>query len=125
MGNYKNTHYLVCLYMKFPCHYIFIFVKHFSWEISALCPKFLKQLLNMPNDVKCVLRVKPKLLGAKTGSCRFPEVMEGMDSGFSSCAAPAFCHSPGILKIGRYMCVLRFARKLQGQRMRREGSGGA
>ena len=44
MENYKNTHYSVCLYMKFPCHYIFIFVKHFSWEISALCPKFLKQL---------------------------------------------------------------------------------
>ena len=44
LENYKNTHYLVCLYMKFPCHYVFIFVKHFSWEISALCPKFLKQL---------------------------------------------------------------------------------
>ena len=39
--NYKNTHYLFCLYMKFPCHYVFIFLKHFSWEISALCPKFL------------------------------------------------------------------------------------
>ena len=44
MENYKNTHYSVCLYMKFPCHYVFIFVKHFSWEISALYPKFLKQL---------------------------------------------------------------------------------
>ena len=37
MENYKNTHYLVCLYVKFPCRYVFIFVKHFSWEISALC----------------------------------------------------------------------------------------
>ena len=41
MENYKNTHYLVCLYKKFPCCYAFIFVKHFSWENSALCPKFL------------------------------------------------------------------------------------
>ena len=45
MENYKNTHYLVCLYIKFPCCDVFIFVKHFSWEIYALCPKFLKQLL--------------------------------------------------------------------------------
>ena len=29
MENYKNTHYLVCLYMKFPRRYVFIFVKHF------------------------------------------------------------------------------------------------
>ena len=29
MENYKNTHNLVCLYMKFPCRYVFIFVKHF------------------------------------------------------------------------------------------------
>ena len=44
MENHKNTHYLVCLYMKFPCRYVFIFVKYSSWEISALCPKFLKLL---------------------------------------------------------------------------------
>ena len=44
MENYKNTHHLVCLYMKFPCRYVFIFVKHFSWDISALCPTFLKLL---------------------------------------------------------------------------------
>ena len=44
MENYKNTHSLVCLYLTFPCRYVFIFVKHFSWEISALCPKFLKLL---------------------------------------------------------------------------------
>ena len=43
-GKLKNTHYSVCLYMQFPCRYVFIFVKHFSWEISALCPKFLKLL---------------------------------------------------------------------------------
>ena len=29
MENYKNIHYLVHLYMKFPCCYVFIFVKHF------------------------------------------------------------------------------------------------
>ena len=44
MENYKNPYYLFCLYVKFPCRYVFIFVKHFSWEISALCPKFLKLL---------------------------------------------------------------------------------
>ena len=43
-----------------------------------------------------LLRVKPKLPGAKTGSCRFLDVMRGMDSGFSSCAVPAFCRGPGI-----------------------------
>ena len=68
-----------------------------------------------------MLRVKPKLPGAKTGSHRFPDATGGMDSGFSSCTAPAFCRSPGILKIGRYMHVLRFAGKLQGRRIRREG----
>ena len=36
MENYKDTHYLFCLYVKFPCHYVFIFVKNFSWEI-LLC----------------------------------------------------------------------------------------
>ena len=68
-----------------------------------------------------MLRVKPKLPGVKTGSHRFPDATGGMDSGFSSCAAPAFCRGPGILKIGRYMCVLQFAGKLQGRRMRWEG----
>ena len=53
-----------------------------------------------------LLRVKPKLPSVKTRSCRFPDMTGGMDSGFSSCTAPAFCHSPGILKIGGYMCVL-------------------
>ena len=67
-----------------------------------------------------LLRVKPKLPGAKTGSRRFPDVTGGMDSGFSSCAAPAFCCGPGILKIGGYMCILRVAGKLQGRRMRQE-----
>ena len=43
MENHKNTHYLACLYIKLPCHYVFIFVKHFSWEISALCPKLLQK----------------------------------------------------------------------------------
>ena len=68
-----------------------------------------------------MLRVKPKLPGVKTGSHRFLDVMGGMDSGFSSCTAPAFGHGPGILKIGRYMRVLRVTGKLQGQRTRREG----
>ena len=68
-----------------------------------------------------LLRVKPKLPSTKTGSRRFPDVMGGMDSGFSSCTAPAFCRGPGISKIGRYMCILQVAGKLQGRRMRREG----
>ena len=68
-----------------------------------------------------MLQVKPKLPGAKTGSRRFPDVMGGMDSGFSSCTVPAFCRGPGISKIGRYIRVLRVAGKLQGRRMRREG----
>ena len=45
MENYKNTHYLVCLYMKFPCCYVFIFVKHFNWEIYTPCHKFYVKLL--------------------------------------------------------------------------------
>ena len=61
-----------------------------------------------------LLRVKPKLPGAKTGSRRILDATGGMDSGFSSCAAPAFCRSPGISKIGRYMCILQAAGKLQG-----------
>ena len=68
-----------------------------------------------------LLRVEPKLPGVKTGSRRFLDAMGGMDSGFSLCAAPAFCRSPGILKIGRYMHVLQVAGKLQGRRMRWEG----
>ena len=68
-----------------------------------------------------MLRVKPKLPGAKTGSRRFPDVTGGMDSGFSLCAVPAFCHSPGILNIGGYMCVPQVAGKLQSQRMGQEG----
>ena len=60
-----------------------------------------------------LLPIKPKLPGAKTGSRRFPDVTGGMDSGFSSCAAPTFCRGPGISKIGRYMHVLRVAGKLQ------------
>ena len=68
-----------------------------------------------------LLQVKPKLPSVKTGSRRFPDVMGGMDSGFSSCAVPAFSCGPGISKIGRYMHILRVAGKLQGQRTRREG----
>ena len=67
-----------------------------------------------------LLQVKPKLPGVKTGSHRLPGVMGGVDSGFSLCTAPAFCHSPGISKIGGYMHVQRVTGKLQGQRMRRE-----
>ena len=59
-----------------------------------------------------LLRVKPKLPGAKTRSCRFPEVTGGMDNGFSSCAAPAFCRGPGISDRGRYMRVLQAVRQL-------------
>ena len=59
-----------------------------------------------------MLQVKPKLPGVKTGSHRFPDVTGGMDSGFSLCAAPAFCCGPGISKIGKYMRVLRFTGKL-------------
>ena len=68
-----------------------------------------------------LLQIKPKPPSAKTGSRRFPDVMGGMDSGFSSCAARAFCRGPGISKIGRYMRVLQVSGKLKGQRMRREG----
>ena len=57
----------------------------------------------------------------KTGSRRFLDVTGGMDSGFSLCAAPAFCRGPGISKIGGYMRVLRVAGKLQGRRMGWEG----
>ena len=59
-----------------------------------------------------LLRVKPKLPGAKTGSHRLPDAMGGMDNGFSSCAAPAFCHGPGISDICRYLLVPRVAGKL-------------
>ena len=61
-----------------------------------------------------LLRVKPKLPSTKTGSHRFLDVTGGMDSDFSSCAAPAFCRGPGISKIGGYMHVLQVAGKLQG-----------
>ena len=80
-------------------------------------------LVRLKEDMVCpphepihvlMLQVKPKLPGAKTGSRRFPDVTGGMDSGFSSCAVPAFCHGPGISKIGRYMRILRVAGKLQG-----------
>ena len=53
MENYKNTHYLFCLYMKFLCRYVFIFVKHFSWEISALCPKFLHKTAVTCHNSQC------------------------------------------------------------------------
>ena len=68
-----------------------------------------------------MLQVKPKPPSVKTGSRRFLDVTGGMDSRFSSCAAPALCCGPSISKIGRYMCILQVAGKLQGQRMRREG----
>ena len=68
-----------------------------------------------------LLRIKPKLPGAKTGSRRFLDATGGMDNGFSSCAAPAFCHGPGISDRGRYMRVLRAVRQLQSRGMRREG----
>ena len=60
-----------------------------------------------------LLQVKPKPPGAKTGSRRFPDAMGGMDSGFSSCAALAFCHGPGISDICRYMRIPWVAGKLQ------------
>ena len=59
-----------------------------------------------------MLQVKPKLPGVMTRSHRFLDAMGGMDSGFSSCAVPAFCHGPGILKTGGYMHVPRVAGKL-------------
>ena len=61
-----------------------------------------------------LLQVKPKLPGVKTRSRRFPDVMGGIDSSLSSCAAPAFCRGPGISKIGGYMCILQVTGKLQG-----------
>ena len=59
-----------------------------------------------------LLQVKPKLPGVKTRSRRFLDATGGMDNGFSSCAAPAFCHGPGISDICRYMRVPRVAGKL-------------
>ena len=88
---------------------------------GKLCHFLTLQVDPLHLHVAWVLQIKPKPPGVKTGSRRFPDVMGGMGSGFSSCAAPAFCRGPGILKIGRYMRVLRVAGKLQGRRMRREG----
>ena len=58
-----------------------------------------------------LLQVKPKLPNAKIRSCRFPDVTGGMDNGFSSCTALAFCHGPGILNICRYMRIPQDAGK--------------
>ena len=44
----------------------------------------------------------------------------GMDSGFSSCAAPAFCHGPGISRDRWVYARERAAGRLLGQRMGRE-----
>ena len=61
-----------------------------------------------------MLQVKPKLPGVMTRSHRFPDATGGMDSGFSSCAVPAFCRSPGISKIGRYMRIPQGSCKVEG-----------
>ena len=58
-----------------------------------------------------LLQVKPKLPNAKIGSHRFLDAKGGMDDGFSSCAVPAFWHSPGISNMGRCMCFPRVAGK--------------
>ena len=47
-------------------------------------------------------------------------MMRGMDSGFSSCAAPAFCHGPGISRDRWVYARERAAGRLLGQRMRQE-----
>ena len=78
----------------------------------CLDPKYLWEVLCLANVTLHMLQVKPKLPGAKTGSRRFLDTTGGMDNGFSSCAAPAFCHGPGISDRGRYMHVLRGVRKL-------------
>ena len=83
------------------------------WHVLLHGMDFETSLLDNP-FMASLLRVKPKLPGAKTRSHRFLDVMGGMNSGFSLCAAPAFCRGPGILKIGRYMRILRVAGKLQG-----------
>ena len=67
-----------------------------------------------------LLQIKPKLPGTKTESCRFPDVTGGMDSGFSSCAAPAFCCGPGISRDRWVYARERAAGRLLGRRMRRE-----
>ena len=66
-----------------------------------------------------VLRVKPKLPNAKIGSCRSPDATGGMDNGFSSCAAPAFCCGPGISNICRCMHFPQVAGKSLSQWVQR------
>ena len=68
-----------------------------------------------------MLQGKAKLPGVKTRSRRFLDATGGMDSGFSSCAVPAFCCGPGILNTGGYMRIPQVTGKLQGWRMRQEG----
>ena len=100
----------------------------------SLCVESYKWCVELPamayTNQKAVssyilLRIKHKPPSAKTRSRRFPDVMGGMDSGFSLGAAPAFCRGPGISKIRRYMRVLQVAGNLQGRRMRWKVSGGA
>ena len=81
----------------------FLHVESCKWCMELLVVAYTNQKVV---SSYILLRVKPKLPSVKTRSCRFPDVMRGMDSGFSSCAVPAFCCSPGISKRGRYMCVL-------------------
>ena len=73
-----------------------------------------------PHIQPTVLRIKPKLPGTKTESHRFLDVTGGMDSGFSSCAAPAFCRGPGISRDRWVYARERVAGRLLGRRMRHE-----
>ena len=81
----------------------FLRVESCKWCTELLVVAYMNQKVV---SSYILLRIKPKLPGAKTESRRFLDVTRGMDSGFSLCAVPAFCHGPGISKIGGYMCVL-------------------
>ena len=84
------------------------------WKEFFLCVESCKWCMGLPamayTNQKAVssyilLQVKPKLPDAKIRTRRFLDATGGMDSGFSSCAAPAFCRGPGILNICRCMWV--------------------
>ena len=68
-----------------------------------------------------LLQVKPKLPDAKIRSRRFLDAMGGMDNGFSSCTAPAFCRGPGISNICRYLRIPWVAGKSQSWQVWCEG----
>ena len=78
----------------------FLRIESCKWCVGLLAVTYTNQ---KAVSSYILLQVKPKLPNVKIGSCRSPDAMGGMDNGFNSCAAPAFCCSPGISNIGRCM----------------------